>query len=81
MGIQVAHSSQGAPPLLVRTVRNTHRLESGDVYLIGRNPDSAIELADARVSWVHAALLVEDGVWVLQDPAPGFAPSPRYLGP
>jgi ABC transport system ATP-binding/permease protein len=75
VGIQVAHSSQGAPPLLVRTVRNTHRLESGDVYLIGRNPDSAIELADARVSWVHAALLVEDGVWVLQDPAPGFGPS------
>jgi ABC transport system ATP-binding/permease protein len=75
VGIQVAHSSQGAPPLLVRTVRNTHRLESGDVYLIGRNPESAIELADARVSWVHAALLVEDGVWVLQDPAPGFGPS------
>jgi ABC transport system ATP-binding/permease protein len=75
VGIQVAHSSQGAPPLLVRTVRNTHRLESGDVYLIGRNPEAAIELADARVSWVHAALLVEDGVWVLQDPAPGFGPS------
>ena len=75
MGIQVAHSSQGAPPLLVRTVRNTHRLESGEVYLIGRNPESAIELSDARVSWVHAALLVEDGVWVLQDPAPGYGPS------
>jgi ABC transport system ATP-binding/permease protein len=75
VGIQVAHSSQGAPPLLVRTVRNTHRLEGGDVYLIGRNPESAIELADARVSWVHAALLVEGGVWVLQDPAPGFAAS------
>jgi ABC transport system ATP-binding/permease protein len=75
VGIQVAHSSQGAPPLLVRTVRNTHRLESGAVYLIGRNPESAIELADGRVSWVHAALLVEDGVWVLHDPAPDYGPS------
>ena len=44
MGNQVAQSSHAAPPLLVRTVRNTHRLDSGQEYRIGRDDASDIPL-------------------------------------
>jgi ABC transport system ATP-binding/permease protein len=64
---QVAHSSQTAPPLLVRTVRSTHRLDSGQEYRIGRDDRADIPLADARVSWEHAVLRAEGLVWVLED--------------
>ncbi len=67
MGNQVAHSSHAAPPLLVRTVRNTHRLDSGQVYRIGRDEQADIPLIDARVSWEHAVLRAEGPVWVLED--------------
>ena len=67
MGNQVAHSSHVAPPLLVRTVRNTHRLDSGQVYRIGRDEQADIPLIDARVSWEHAVLRAEGPVWVLED--------------
>ncbi len=67
MGNQVAHSSHVAPPLLVRTVRNTHRLDSGQVYRIGRDEEADIPLIDARVSWEHAVLRTEGPVWVLED--------------
>lgn len=67
MGNQVAHSSHAAPPLLVRTVRNTHRLDSGQEYRIGRDERADIPLVDARVSWEHAVLRVEGQAWVLED--------------
>ena len=67
MGNQVAQSSHAAPPLLVRTVRNTHRLDSGQEYRIGRDERADIPLVDARVSWEHAVLRTEGPVWVLED--------------
>jgi ABC-type multidrug transport system ATPase subunit/pSer/pThr/pTyr-binding forkhead associated (FHA) protein/ABC-type multidrug transport system permease subunit len=67
VGNQVAHSSHAAPPLLVRTVRNTHRLESGQEYRIGRDERADIPLVDARVSWEHAVLRAEGPVWILED--------------
>ena len=67
MGNQVAQSSHAAPPLLVRTVRNTHRLDSGQEYRIGRDERADIPLIDARVSWEHAVLRTEGPVWVLED--------------
>jgi pSer/pThr/pTyr-binding forkhead associated (FHA) protein len=67
VGNQVAQSSHAAPPLLVRTVRNTHRLDSGQEYRIGRDERADIPLIDARVSWEHAVLRAEGGTWVLED--------------
>src|SRR5215472_16874063 len=67
VGNQVAQSSHAAPPLLVRTVRNTHRLDSGQEYRIGRDERADIPLVDARVSWEHAVLRTEGSVWVLED--------------
>ncbi len=67
MGNQVAHSSHATPPLLVSTVRNTHRLDSGQEYRIGRDDRADIPLADARVSWEHAVIRAEGPVWVLED--------------
>jgi len=67
VGNQVAHSSHAAPPLLVRTVRNTHRLNSGQEYRVGRDEGADIPLIDARVSWEHAVLRAEGPVWVLED--------------
>jgi ABC-type multidrug transport system ATPase subunit len=51
----------------VRTVRNTHRLVSGQEYRIGRDERADIPLVDARVSWEHAVLRAEGRVWVLED--------------
>ena len=67
MGNQVAQSSHAAPPLLVRTVRNTHRLDSGREYRIGRDDASDIPISDARASWAHAVIRAEGPVWVLED--------------
>jgi len=69
VGNQVAQSSQAAPPLLVRTVRNIQRLESavGKVYRIGRDPASDFPLTDERASWNHASISTEGPVWVLKD--------------
>jgi ABC-type multidrug transport system ATPase subunit/pSer/pThr/pTyr-binding forkhead associated (FHA) protein len=67
VGIQVAPSSYSAPPLMVTTVRDTHRLSAGTEYRIGRNPGADFELADARVSWDHAVLYADGPTWVLED--------------
>jgi ABC-type multidrug transport system ATPase subunit len=48
-------------------VRNTHRLDSGQEYRIGRDERADIPLADARVSWEHAVIRAEGPVWVLED--------------
>jgi ABC-type multidrug transport system ATPase subunit/pSer/pThr/pTyr-binding forkhead associated (FHA) protein len=52
---------------MVTTVRNTHRLDAGTEYRIGRNPGADFELADARVSWDHAILYAQGPTWVLED--------------
>jgi ABC-type multidrug transport system ATPase subunit len=67
VGNQVAQSSHAAPPLLVRTLRNTHRLDSGREYRIGRDESADIPLSDARASWNHAVIRAEGPVWVLED--------------
>jgi ABC transport system ATP-binding/permease protein len=56
-----------APPLLVRTRRSDHRLDSGTKYRIGRDPDADIVLTDTRVSWRHAILRADGAQWVLED--------------
>jgi ABC-type multidrug transport system ATPase subunit len=48
-------------------VRNTHRLDSGQEYRIGRDDRAEIPLADARVSWEHAVIRAVGPVWVLED--------------
>jgi ABC-type multidrug transport system ATPase subunit/pSer/pThr/pTyr-binding forkhead associated (FHA) protein len=63
----MAHSSRSAPPLLVRTVRTTHRLEAGTEYRIGRDERADIPVNDPRVSWDHATLYASGGIWVLED--------------
>jgi ABC-type multidrug transport system ATPase subunit/pSer/pThr/pTyr-binding forkhead associated (FHA) protein len=63
----MAHSSRSAPPLLVRTVRATHRLEAGTEYRIGRDDAADIPVTDPRVSWDHATLYASGGIWVLED--------------
>jgi ABC transport system ATP-binding/permease protein len=80
VGNQVAHSSHAAPPLLVRTVRNTHRLDSGRVYSIGRADGADIPLVDARVSWNHAVLRAEGPVWVLQEDTEHPSRNGTFLG-
>lgn len=62
-----APAREAAPDLLVRTRRSVTTLHDGGVYRIGRDPKSDIVLTDARVSWLHAALHVEEGGWVLED--------------
>ena len=42
-------------------------LPAGRSYLIGRNPECDIVVSDARVSWQHAMLRLEQGRWVLSD--------------
>ncbi|HEY1820313.1 MAG TPA: FHA domain-containing protein [Trebonia sp.] len=48
-------------------MRNTHRLDSGHEYRIGRDDASDIPLSDARASWAHAVIRAEGPVWVLED--------------
>jgi ABC-type multidrug transport system ATPase subunit/pSer/pThr/pTyr-binding forkhead associated (FHA) protein len=64
---QVAQIPHAAPPLLVRTRRSDHRLDSGTEYRIGRDPAADIVLTDARVSWRHAILRADGQAWVLED--------------
>ena len=59
--------AEDAPPLLVRTVRATHRLEAGTEYRIGRDDAADIPVTDPRVSWEHATLYASGGIWVLED--------------
>ena len=67
MGNQVAQRPHAAPPLLVRTRRSDHRLDSGNEYRIGRDPAVDIVLDDPRVSWHHAILRADGHGWVLED--------------
>jgi hypothetical protein len=56
-----------APPVVVRIQGSDRSLPAGPSYLIGRDPDCDIVIADGRVSWRHAVLGVEQGRWVLAD--------------
>ena len=60
-------SGGSAPPLLVRTQGSDRSLPAGPSYLVGRDPECDIVIADARVSWHHAVLRLENGRWVLAD--------------
>ncbi len=62
-----AHSRGFPPPLLVRTRESGRSLAAGPAYLVGRDPEADIVIDDARVSWRHAVLRLEDGRWVLAD--------------
>ena len=62
-----ADQASEAPSLLVNTLRNTYRLESGREYRIGRDEGADIPLRDARASWHHAVIRAEGPVWVLED--------------
>src|SRR5260370_36748704 len=55
------------PPLLVRTGESGVRLKPGSWSLVGRDPQADVVISDARVSWQHAVLRMEDGRWVLAD--------------
>src|SRR5262249_52122901 len=56
-----------APPLEVRAEGSDRSLPPGPSYVVGRDPESDIVITDARVSWQHAVLRLEDGTWVLVD--------------
>ncbi len=67
MGVQQSRSADDAPVLLVRTKGSDRSLQPGPSYLIGRDADCDIVIADARVSRRHAMLRLEDGQWMLAD--------------
>ena len=56
-----------APPLVVRTGEGERSLAAGRAYLVGRDPQADIVVADPRVSWHHAELLPVKGRWALAD--------------
>jgi cytochrome P450 / NADPH-cytochrome P450 reductase len=67
-GVDAASLSGGSgPPLVVRTQGSERSLQAGPSYLVGRDPECDVVFADARVSWQHAVLRLEDGRWVLAD--------------
>jgi cytochrome P450 / NADPH-cytochrome P450 reductase len=55
------------PPLVVRSGGFGRDLPPGPSYVAGRDPQCDIVMTDARVSWHHAVLGLEDGRWVLAD--------------
>ena len=56
-----------APSLVVRTGEGEHTLAAGRAYLVGRDPEADIMVADFRVSWHHAELRPARGRWALAD--------------
>src|SRR5207247_10973759 len=61
------HRGGSAPPLVVWSEGTDRSLPPGPSYVVGRDPESDIVITDARVSWRHAVLRLEDGRWVLTD--------------
>ena len=53
--------------LVVRTGEGERSLAAGRAYLIGRDPQADIVVADPRVSWHHAEFRAQKGRWVLAD--------------
>ena len=60
-------SSRATPVLVIRTQGSDQSLHAGQPYTVGRDPQSDIVVADARVSWRHALVHFDDGSWVLTD--------------
>ena len=56
-----------APSLMVRTGEGERSLAAGRVYLVGRDPQADIVVADFRVSWHHAEFRPARGRWALAD--------------
>ncbi len=56
-----------APSLVVRTGEGERSLAAGRAYLVGRDPQADIVVADPRVSWQHAEFRAHNGRWVLAD--------------
>jgi ABC-type multidrug transport system ATPase subunit/pSer/pThr/pTyr-binding forkhead associated (FHA) protein len=69
-GEKIVLTDQRATKLHVRTRRSDLTLDTSRkaVFVIGRDPNADISLDDTRVSWEHARLRVEGGVWVYEDP-------------
>jgi cytochrome P450/NADPH-cytochrome P450 reductase len=67
MGTDKSLVGGAVPPLVVRSPESDRSLPAGPSYRIGRDPESDIVITDARVSWQHAVLMLENGSWVLAD--------------
>jgi ABC-type multidrug transport system ATPase subunit len=53
--------------LVVQAEGISRTLRSGPAYQVGRDPGSDIVLNDNRVSWQHATIRAENGVWLVED--------------
>ncbi|NYI03335.1 ABC transporter ATP-binding protein/permease [Allostreptomyces psammosilenae] len=59
---------QGEVPQLVLDINGqTWTLDPNRTYWLGRNPQADVVLTDDRISWNHASLTHDGGVWWLQD--------------
>src|SRR5258708_2723172 len=69
-GEKIVLADQRATKLQVRTRRSDLTLDTSQkaVFIIGRDPNADISFDDTRVSWEHARLRVEGGIWVYEDP-------------
>jgi cytochrome P450/NADPH-cytochrome P450 reductase len=52
---------------MVRSQGYDGNLPGSRSYVVGRDPDCDVVIADSRVSWHHLVLKVESGHWVLED--------------
>ena len=60
-------SSQATPVLVIRTQGSEQRLHAAQSYTVGRDPQCDIVVADSRVSWRHALVRLDHGVWIFED--------------
>jgi hypothetical protein len=63
----VTQQAVADPALMVRVKDTSYELRTGSSYRVGRDPQSDIVIADSRVSWAHAVLGAEHGVWFIED--------------
>src|SRR4051794_14741248 len=57
----------GVPELVLELNGKSWTLDSSRSYTLGRDPQSDMVLADARVSWRHASIAWNGRSWVIQD--------------
>lgn len=67
MDAKNSSSGTSGPPLTVRLQGSERSLAAGRAYVVGRDPECDIAIADRRVSWRHATLSYEGDRWVLAD--------------
>src|SRR6266542_1283315 len=60
-------SSHAGSVLVVKTRGSDQRLHPGQSYLMGRDPQCDVVVADSRVSWRHAVVQADGDRWVLED--------------